>query len=50
MNKQPKTSPQPVKKKTLQEARGKKGFIKRFLDWLAKGAEKPEAGGNHCHT
>jgi len=38
-----------AKSKTNSENKpANKGFIKRLLDWIAKGAEKPDPGGPHC--
>jgi len=50
MNRQPKIFSPPSKELALQDKPGKSGIIKRFLNWIARGVEKPEIGGNSCPT
>ncbi len=33
-----------------QEKPQKKGWLKKFLDWLGKGAEKSKKDGNFCSS
>jgi len=41
---------QPQKKTFLQEKIEKSGLLKRFLDWIAKGADKSNMGKASCPT
>ncbi|MBW1845854.1 MAG: hypothetical protein JRJ27_01665 [Deltaproteobacteria bacterium] len=50
MDRESKISSPPSKKTVLQDKPGKSGIVKRFLNWIAKGVEKPEMGGNSCPT
>ena len=44
-------NPGPVSEKTfLQEKLEKSGPLKRFLDWIAKGAKKSNVTGRPCPT
>jgi hypothetical protein len=40
-----------VSEKALSEKEPEKpGFLKRFLDWIAKGAKETNLGGTSCPT
>lgn len=50
MNKQSKEKKYGSKNSILKNKSANPGHIKRILNWIAKGAAKPEIGGNSCHT